>query len=184
MKHAKTLGRDAGTVGRRFRFRAGRARRPSSPTVPQDRYPARQGQAPTANWPSPKRWPAARRRWCWPAPSAARAPTMPSCMWRWRSGAPRKACRSSSPAATQEALPAAARLARLRFRRRHAVQHPRLLASVRGLRDGREMAARQRRGAVRLVADALQRSARRPQDLACASAAPCCLPIPIRATDF
>ena len=75
---------------------------------------------------------------------------------------------------------AAAGLARLRLRRRHAVQHPRLLASVRPVRDGREMAARQRRGAVRLLADPIQRSARRPRASRSPSAAPCCSRIPIR----
>ena len=48
-------------------------------------------------------------------------------------------------------------------------------------RDGREMAARLRRGALRLVAHHVQRGARRSQDLARQSAARCCSPIPIPA---
>ena len=55
---------------------------------------------------------------------------------------------------------------------------------VRPVRDGREMAARQCRGAVRLVADHFQRSARRPVASRSPSAAPCCSPIPYPGDGF
>src|SRR5690606_15713669 len=68
------------------------------------------------------------------------------------------------------------RLARFRLRRRDAVQHPWLLASVGRIRDGREMAPRQRRGSLRDFPHFVQRSARRPAHLACGRPRPAACP--------
>ncbi len=164
MNHAKTLGHHAGALGRRLRFRARTNSRPSS--RPSRRTAIRRTRTrPTASLPSPRRCRAARRRWCLPALSAgAGRPCLPACC----AGDPAREGRTAGHHhQRQSGSPsAAARLARLRLRGWHAVQHPRLLAPFWRVRYGRQMAARQRRGAIRLVADPLQRSARRPAHLA------------------
>ena len=163
----------AGTVGRRFRFRAGRACRDASPRVPRRNFrpdkDKTDGELAVAGGAGARRDVA----WCWPARSAASAPTTPSCIWRWRCGWPRPGMR---PADQRRAgrRPAAAGRDAIRLCATARCFRARLLRSVRPERCRRQMAARPRHVALRLVADHLQRGQRPPRARARPAAARCC----------
>ena len=105
-------------------------------------------------------------RWCWPAPSAARAPITPSCIWRWRCGWPRPGLPTLLTSGAQEGCPLLPGEASFDFAAG-------TLFSVLGFSDltgpqrqRRALAARPRRRAVRLLAHHIQRGDRRARDRA------------------